>query len=226
MARLGSGHRLHRSCISSVASCLFICLFSAAVPPPPSPPPLLPVPLDPHNPVQLGVTRYSTGTAAAADQPAPCSGEQLQSCSAACILQQAAGSAPSRPDRTLRGGERGAEESLHRPRLLLIYGRHTWLDSPHGLVMSAAVAVRESAKGRKQTAVGADIWGKLKLRSGPTGTHRRRFPAADDTPGLCCSVTCSQTILYRHRVGLCRSAACLRNMCIFIQQLHTHRVCV
>lgn len=46
---------------------LFVCLFASL--PPLSPPPLLPVPLDPHNPVQLGVTRYSTGRAAAISVP-------------------------------------------------------------------------------------------------------------------------------------------------------------
>lgn len=42
--------------------------------------------MDAHNPVPLGVTRYSTGpaaAAAAAAQRAPCSGEQLQPRSAA-----------------------------------------------------------------------------------------------------------------------------------------------
>lgn len=143
-ARLGSAHRLLSLCVwfgsarlgsqtlqklYRFSRLLLVCMLSAAVPPPPSPPPLLllPVPLDPHNPVQLGVTRHSTVTAAAV-QPAPCSGEQLQPRSAACILQQAAGSAPSRPDGTLsEGGDRSGAESVHRSRLLLIYGRSTWL---------------------------------------------------------------------------------------------------
>lgn len=106
---------------------LFVCLFASL--PPLSPPPLLPVPLDPHNPVQLGVTRYSTGRAAAISVPlraAPCS-------SSPAALRA---SCSRRPDGTLRGGA----ESVHQPPpLLLIYGRDTWLSSPHGPVVGAAL---------------------------------------------------------------------------------------
>ncbi|CAB1450515.1 unnamed protein product [Pleuronectes platessa] len=68
-ARLGSARVTDSAEVASV-SCVFVYVRSNS-----SSSVLLPVPLEARNPVQLGVTRYSTA------QPAPCTGAQLQPCS-------------------------------------------------------------------------------------------------------------------------------------------------
>lgn len=169
-ARLGS-HTLQK--LHNFSRLLFVCLLSF----------LSSSSSCPHN--QLGVTRFSSVWPGSA-RCDPVHEQQMGRLRAAGSSYSPAAlraSCSSRrgalpPGRT---GRRGPEGERSR-----CTGRGWFMAAAHGsdLRMDSWWALRGDGRAREcegwggvgvQSAVGADILGKLKLRCGPTGTHRWRF---------------------------------------------------